>query len=122
MCSQGRTIKSKYRLKLCPFCGAEAELIERLLNILYEGEKDYVVICSNEECHGCRPCTCGSTEEEAVANWNNRQGFDNQADIKIVIGKNEYLREIVMEGKKRKLVLDISWEIERILLKLLKRL
>lgn len=78
MCSQGRTIKSKYRLKLCPFCGAEAELIERLLNILYEGEKDYVVICSNEECHGCRPCTCGSTEEEAVANWNKR--FDPTID------------------------------------------
>lgn len=122
MCSQGRTIKSKYRLKLCPFCGAEAELIERLLNILYEGQKDYVVICSNEECHGCRPCTCGSTEEEAVANWNNRQGFDNQADINIVLRKLEYLRETIHIGKKRSVALHYTWQIEKILSELYKRL
>jgi len=58
--------------KRCPFCGAEAEVMERELNVLYMGQTDWVVICENEDCNGCRPCACGSTRDEAIANWNKR--------------------------------------------------
>lgn len=62
-------------LKPCPFCGADAELLD-VRKFLVVSKFSYIftysVKCSNKEC-GVKPYTkYSSTEEEAIRAWNRR--------------------------------------------------
>lgn len=73
---------TKTRLKPCPFCGAEAEII---------GEDEYQVICM--ECDGSID-RFFDTEEEAAKDWNCRSS-ENELTGKIgkLEAENKRLRE-----------------------------
>lgn len=63
------------KLLPCPFCGGEAELIERTIH----GEPDCYVRCKNMCVTQCGKwsddgCYLNISKEEAISAWNRRKG------------------------------------------------
>lgn len=67
------------KLKLCPFCGGEADIIKRKNSKLYSvGCKDlscYAWTCLDENCDECGGYT---SKESAIKDWNTR--FEKELD------------------------------------------
>ena len=60
------------KLKICPFCGGEAEMV--VAHHVFE--KPYVVICKNENCRASKG-NFSKTKEEAIETWNTRKPMQN---------------------------------------------
>ena len=78
------------KIKLCPFCGSEAKLIEsykwkRTNNLVSKKKYYYYVKCSNRETRvgkedgcGAEMCDFRGTEEEVIEKWNTRVENDQE--------------------------------------------
>ena len=71
-----------YKLKPCPFCGGEAELVNAIGNDYYRSDQH--IVC-NARCKDCGVETTGSVAEDhtfayveqAIEKWN-RRAHENQ--------------------------------------------
>lgn len=66
-----RQMSEKIKLKPCPFCGNEAEVIKAHSSFLLP----YTVVCTTEEC-GASVGKFRRTREEAVGAWNTRKPIE----------------------------------------------
>ena len=73
------------KLKKCPFCGEEAEVIETDITIT----KIIVVKCMNEDCGGtmANPEENWENKDQAIKAWNNRHVPVSEEDLLITLRK-----------------------------------